>query len=171
MLALRPAESAQAARAPRQAAACATGATGTGNEPKADPAATESDAEPAATTAAAATNSAAAATATAAAATTATAASVTTAATATSAGYLHAAPADVFLVEEIKRGETDVSHFLFAKNEALIGHGIAGLWDVGRGRRGCGCAADQRQTQSCGPQHMDAASFALASFTRSLFDP
>jgi hypothetical protein len=144
MLGIRPAESAQAARAPGQAAACATCAPGAGNEPEADPAATEPDAEPAATTAATATNSAAAATATAAAATTATAAPVTTAATATSARHLHAATPDVFLVEEIERGQTDVSHFLFAKNEALIGHGIAGLWDVGCRRRGCGCAADQR---------------------------
>jgi len=27
----------------------------------------------------------------------------------------------VFLIEEMERGETDVGHFLFAKNEALIG--------------------------------------------------
>ena len=29
-----------------------------------------------------------------------------------------------FLIEEIERGETDVGHFLFAKNEALIGRDL-----------------------------------------------
>jgi hypothetical protein len=36
-----------------------------------------------------------------------------TAATTASAGQLHAA-ANVFPVEDVKRGETDVGHFLFA---------------------------------------------------------
>jgi hypothetical protein len=51
--------------------------------------------------------------------------SAATAATACASRQLHAA--HVFLVEEMERGETDVGHFLFAKNEALIGLGIARL--------------------------------------------
>ena len=53
---------------------------------------------------------------------------------------LHAAGADVFLVEEIERGETDVGHFLFAKNEAVIGRAGGGLRDIGSRHRGRGCA-------------------------------
>jgi hypothetical protein len=34
-------------------------------------------------------------------------------------------------------GETDVGHFLFAENEALIGQGIVILRDAGTGDRGC----------------------------------
>jgi hypothetical protein len=68
------------------------------------------------------------------------------AATATSAnnngGQLHVI-ASVFLIEEIKRGETDVGHFLFAKDEALIGRDVVGLREIGRGHRGCGCAPRQ----------------------------
>lgn len=60
-------------------------------------------------------------------------------ATTASAGYLHAA-ANVFPVEEMERGETDVGHFLFPKNEVLIGRGIVRLRDISRGHRGCGCA-------------------------------
>jgi hypothetical protein len=33
----------------------------------------------------------------------------------------------------MERGETDVGHFLFAKNEALIGRGIVRLRDLTRG--------------------------------------
>src|ERR1700759_3432836 len=55
--------------------------------------------------------------------------------TAAAAGQLHAA-ADVLPVEEIERGETDVGHFLFAENEALIGRGVVGLRHVGIGDRG-----------------------------------
>ena len=65
----------------------------------------------------------------------------TSAAAATTAAAprdLHAA-ANVFPIEEMERGETDVGHFLFAKNEALIGRGIVSLRDTGSGHRGCGC--------------------------------
>jgi len=58
----------------------------------------------------------------------------------------------VLLVEQMERGETDVRHFLFAKNEALIGRGIVGLRDISGGHRGCGCATHQRKTQSGGTQ-------------------
>src|SRR6185437_1021949 len=102
--------SAQTASSPGQAAARATGATRTRHATE------DSDPEPAATDRAAATAAPVTAT-------PATAASV--AATTASAGHLHGA-ADVLLVEEIERGETDVGHFLLAKHEALIGRGIVG---------------------------------------------
>jgi 3-oxoacyl-ACP reductase-like protein len=54
---------------------------------------------------------------------------------------LHAA-ANVFLIEDMKRRETDVGHFLFAKNEAVIGRGIVRLRDIGSGYGGCGCTPD-----------------------------
>jgi hypothetical protein len=44
-----------------------------------------------------------------------------TATTASAAGQLYGATNVVFPIEEMERGETDVLHFLFAKNEALIG--------------------------------------------------
>ena len=63
-----------------------------------------------------------------------------TATTATSAnnngGQLHVA-ASVFLIEEIERGETDVGHFLFAKNEALIGRDVVRSRDISRRYRVC----------------------------------
>jgi hypothetical protein len=87
-----------------------------------------------------------------------------------SAGHLHAA-ADVLLVEEVERGETDVGHFLFAKDEAPIGRGIVRWQDICRGRRGCGCAADQRKTQSGGTQRRHGGGFGCAFLLRSLLDP
>ncbi len=106
---------AQATRAPGQAAAGATRtarAPYAGNDPEAEPAASAAAATVAATATMETTATSAATAAVAAAAT------MTTTA---SAGQLHAAAANVFLVEEIERGETDVGHFFFAKNEALIG--------------------------------------------------
>jgi hypothetical protein len=50
----------------------------------------------------------------------------------------------------MKRGETDVLHFLFAKNEALIG--IVRLRDISSWHCGSGCATRQRKTQSGGTQ-------------------
>jgi hypothetical protein len=73
------------------------------------------------------------------------AASTTTA----SAGQLHAA-AKVFPIEQMERGQTDVGHFLFVKNEALIGRGIVRFRNTGSGHRGCGCTTHQRKTQSGG---------------------
>jgi hypothetical protein len=68
----------------------------------------------------------------------ATAATMAAPTTTAPARYLHAT-AKVFSIEEMKCGQTDVSHFLFAKNEALIWRGIARLRDTGSGGRGCGC--------------------------------
>ena len=97
-------------------------------------------ADPAATAATAATHSAATATAAA------------TATTATPADnndgeLLHVAAID-FLIGEIERGETDVGHFFFAKNEALIGRDVVRLREISSGYRVRGCAAPQRKSQS-----------------------
>jgi hypothetical protein len=149
---------AQAARSPGSAATPANRAA------RAATAATEPEATEPATTAAAATSAATepetAATTAAAAATTAAAAPAATSATTTSAGFLHAA-ANVFLIEDIERGETDVAHFLVAKNEALIGRGIVRLRDAGSGHRGCGCTTHQRKTQSGGTEHFHGGGFGL----------
>jgi hypothetical protein len=130
-----------------QPAAAATRAAATATEPETAAATTE----PAAATTAAAT-AAAAASATA------------------SAGHLHAA-ANVFLIENIERGETDVGHFLLAQNEALIGRDTVRLRDAGSGHRGCGCIARQRKTQSGGTQHLHGGCFGPAFLLRSLLDP
>jgi hypothetical protein len=60
---------------------------------------------------------------------------------------LHVAVSD-FLIEEMERGETDVGHFLFAKNEALIGRDVVRLREISSGYRVRGCAAPQRKSQS-----------------------
>jgi hypothetical protein len=92
------------------------------------------------------------------------------AATTASAGYLHAA-ANVFPIEEMERRETDVGHFLFAKNEALIGRGLVRLRDISSRHRGCGCAAHQRKTQSGGTQHRQGGRFGCAFLLRTSLDP
>src|SRR6185437_4778957 len=156
--------SAQTASSPGQAAARATGATRTLHATE------DSDPEPAATDRAAATAAPVTATPATAAAVTATpAAAASVAATTASAGHLHAA-ADVLLVEEIERGETDVGHFLLAKHEALIGRGIVGWRDVGSGHRGCRCITRQRKTEDSGTQHRHGG-FGGAFLLRSLLDP
>ena len=63
------------------------------------------------------------------------------AATTPTPGQLHTA-AKVFPIEQMERGETDVGHFLFAKNEAVIGRGIVRL-RTGSGHRGSGCTTYQ----------------------------
>jgi hypothetical protein len=69
----------------------------------------------------------------------------------------------------MERGETDVGHFLFVKNEALIGRGIVSLRDTGSGHRGCGCTTHQRKNQS-GAKHLRGG-FGSAFLLRSLLDP
>jgi hypothetical protein len=179
--AVRPRDSAQAARSPRSAAARATGASCTTyshastdqqtTEPEADPdpaaAATTAPSEAAAPSAANKATTAATSEAAAPAATPAAAATTTTTA---AAGQLHAA-AEIFTIEEMERGQTDVGHFLFAENEALIGRGIVGLRNAGSGHRGCGCATHQRKTQSGGTQHLHGGGFGCAFLLRSLLDP
>jgi len=68
----------------------------------------------------------------------------------------------------MERGETDVLHFLFAKNEALIRPGIVRLRDISSGHRGSRCATDKRQTHSGRSQ---GSAFAFAFLPRSLPDP
>jgi hypothetical protein len=65
-------------------------------------------------------------------------------------------------------GETDVGHFLFAKNEALIGRGIVRLRDTGSGHRGCGCTTNQRKTQSGGTECHHCGGFGCALLLRRL---
>ncbi|HWX35224.1 MAG TPA: hypothetical protein VNZ53_48365, partial [Steroidobacteraceae bacterium] len=95
---------------------------------------------PAATMAAPAANMTAAATAMAAAATTAVAATATTA---SAARHLREDAGAVFPIEEMERGETDVLHFLFAKEEALIRRGVVRLRDISGGHRGSRCNTEQ----------------------------
>jgi hypothetical protein len=96
------------------------------------------------------------------------AAATTMAATAASAaGQLYGATNVVFPIEEMERGETDVLHFLFAKNETLIGRGIVRLRDISSAHRGSRCTTEQRKTQSRRTQHRHGGGL----LPRSLLDP
>jgi len=90
--------------------------------------------------------------------------------TATSAdnniGQLHVA-ASAFLIEKMESGETDVGHFLFAKNEALIGRDLR-LREISGGYRVRRCAPPERKSQSgcrCG------GDFGCPRVLRSLLHP
>ena len=111
-----------------------------------------------------------AATATAASDTAAAAATATSAAANNNDGYLHVA-ASPFLIEEMKRGETDVLHFLFAKDEALIRLGVVRLRDISSGHRGSRCNAEQRKTQSGRTEPRHGSGLGCAFLPRSLLDP
>jgi hypothetical protein len=100
-----------------------------------------------------------------------TAGTATTATTATTnPGQLHVA-ASVFPIEEMERGETDVGHFLIAKNEALIGRDVVRFRDISSGYRGCGCAPRQRKTQSGRTECRYGGGFGCARVLRSLLHP
>jgi hypothetical protein len=71
----------------------------------------------------------------------------------------------------MERGETDVGHFLFAKNEALIGRGIVRSRNISSGHRRCGCAPDQRKIKTGGTHHLHGRAFVSAFLLRSLLDP
>jgi hypothetical protein len=90
---------------------------------------------------------------------------------AASAGELHAAGANVFPIEEMERGEVDVGHLFFAKNEAMVSQAIVGLRDIAARHCRCGGAAGERETQSGSTQHTDSGGFAFAFWRRSLLDP
>src|SRR5262249_58599373 len=75
-----------------------------------------------------------------------------TAAAAAAARHMDEAGGAVFPVEEVECGKTYVSHFLFAKNDALIGCGVRRLRKVGGRKSGCRCASHQRKAQSGGTQ-------------------
>jgi hypothetical protein len=72
------------------------------------------------------------------------------AAAAASAGDLNATAADVLPVEQIERGEVDVGHLLFAKNEAMVGQAVVRLRNIAGRHRRRGGATGQRKTQSGG---------------------
>ena len=83
---------------------------------------------------------------------------------------LHVAASD-FLIGEIERGETDVGHFLFAKNEALIGRDVVRLREISSGYRVRGCAAAQRKSQSGCTECRCGDGFGCARVLRSLLHP
>src|SRR6516165_10268300 len=71
----------------------------------------------------------------------------------------------------MERGQTDVGHFLFAKNEALIGRGVVRLRDISSGHRGSRCTTEQRKPQSGRTQHRHGGGLCCAFLPRSLLDP
>jgi hypothetical protein len=101
----------------------------------------------------------------------ATAATATTATPANNIGeLLHVAAID-FLIEEMERGEADVGHFLFAKNEALIGRDVVRLREISRGYRVRRCAPPQRKSQSGCTEYRGGGGFGCARVLRSLLHP
>ena len=108
-------------------------------------------------------------------ATTHSAATATAAATATTAasadnndGELLQVAAIDFRIEEMERGEADVGHFLFAKNEALIGRDVVRLREISRGYRVRRCAPPQRKSQSGSTEYRGGGDFGCARVLRSL---
>jgi hypothetical protein len=71
----------------------------------------------------------------------------------------------------MERGETDVGHFLFAKNEALIGRLVVRLRNIRRGYGRCGGAAQQRKTQPGGSERLRGGGLNYAFRLRCLLDP
>jgi hypothetical protein len=71
----------------------------------------------------------------------------------------------------MERGETDVGHFLIAKNEALIGRDVARFRNISSGYRGRGCAPRQRKTQSGRTECRYGGGFGRARVLRSLLHP
>jgi hypothetical protein len=93
----------------------------------------------------------------------------TSAAAAAAPGYLHVA-ANVLLVEQMERCQTDVGDFFFAERERLSRRIVRGLPHV-RGRHSrCGCAAYQRESQPGGTQRGNG-SFGHTLRLRSLLHP
>jgi len=76
-----------------------------------------------------------------------------------------------FLIEEMERGETDVGHFLFAKNEALIGRDVVRLREISSRHRVRGCAPRQRETQSGRTECRYGGGLGRARVLRSLLHP
>ena len=95
------------------------------------------------------------------------AAPATTATSADNIGELHIAGID-FLIEEMERGEADVGHFLFAKNEALIGRDVVRLREISRGYRVRRCAPPQRKSQSGCTEYRGGGGFGCARVLRGL---
>jgi hypothetical protein len=98
------------------------------------------------------------------------ASSAATASATSTPSDLHIAAANVFPVEEMERGETDIGHFLFAKDKASIGRRVLGLRSIGSGDGGCGCAAHERKAQPGSTQHLCSRNLGCAFALRSLFN-
>ena len=90
---------------------------------------------------------------------------------AAAARHLREAAGAVFLIEDVECRKTHVSHFLFAKNEALIGCSVQRLRNVGGRKSGCRCASRQRKTQSSGAQCRHTSGFGQALPLRNLLHP
>ena len=75
---------------------------------------------------------------------------------------------DIFLIEQMERGETDVGHLFLAKDEALLGRAVVGLRDIGSRHRRRGCASRQGKPQSGSAQRGRGGGFGLAVPSRSL---
>jgi hypothetical protein len=90
---------------------------------------------------------------------------------AAAARHLREAAGAVFPVEEVECRKTHIGHFLFAKNEALIGCGVQRLRNVGGRKSGCGCASRQRKTQSSGAQCRHTSGFGQTLPLRYLLHP
>ena len=131
--------SAQPADAPGQAAGPAAEAAGTTATPAAP-------AAPAAATPAAATPAAAAAAA---------------------PRHLLKTGVGAFLVKKVECREADVGYLLFAEDEPLVGRSVRGQRLIRCGQRGCGCAPNERKTQS-GPQRRHGGGFVHTLPCRSL---
>jgi len=72
----------------------------------------------------------------------------------------------------MERGKTDVLHFFFAKDEALMmRRGIASLRNIRRGHRGSRCTTEQRKTQSGRTQRRHGGGVGCAFLPRSSLDP
>jgi hypothetical protein len=82
---------------------------------------------------------------------------------------LHAA-ANIFLIEQVERGETDVGQLHFVKNEAVLGPHSVRRRNFSSGRRRCGCTSHQRKSQSGGPERRHCG-FGRAVLFRSLLRP
>jgi hypothetical protein len=77
----------------------------------------------------------------------------------------------MLLIEQMERGEADVSHLLIAKSEAMPGPVVVRLPDISGRRRGCGCVSHQGKPQSGGTQHRRGSGFGRAVFSCSLLHP
>jgi hypothetical protein len=84
---------------------------------------------------------------------------------------LHHASRAVFPVEEVECRKTDVGHFFFAENEALVGRGIESQRIVSGRKSGCGCASHQRKAQPSGTQCGHGDDFGPTFPLRSLLHP
>jgi hypothetical protein len=169
--------SAQTADAPRCAAASSVSVSvAAAAEKKAEGEANANAASSAATTASAATAATSNATATTATTESATAAAMAAATTMASAAaaaarQLHEAGRAVLPVEEVECRQTDVGHFLFAQDDAMIGRGVQSLRNVGGRKSGRRRAPHQRKTEPSGAECGQGSDLGPTLPLRSLLHP